>query len=176
MTLEAKYRLHATKVDRIAVVDRPAVPDAKVVLFKRKKDTGTDVLKKGMDFNREFVYKATQSAVDVLEQSFWNTLYYQEEGVDTEKEWKKLFKDFRSILIDVVAKLTPSEKKEDDGRWKMAESLRKQHPDVVDIVWKWDRWQHSVNYKPFAKNKLIKKPGVVIPKGVNNYGMKLIKV
>jgi len=116
MTLEAKYRLHATKVDRIAVVDRPAVPDAKVVLFKRK-DTGTDVLsEKAMDFNREFQYKSTQSAVDVLEQGFWNIYYYQEDGVDTKKEWKKLFKDFRSILIDVVAKLTPSEKQETDAQ------------------------------------------------------------
>jgi len=66
-------------------------------------------------------------------------------------------------------------KKEDDGRWKMAESLRKQHPDIVKIVWKWNRWQHSVDYSSFKKNKLIKKPGIVIPKGINNYGMKLIK-
>jgi hypothetical protein len=28
-----------------------------------------------------------------------------------------------------------------------------------------------VNYKPFKKNKLIKKQGIEIPKGVNNYGM-----
>lgn len=46
---KAKYRLHATRVDRIAVVDRPAVPDAEIVVFKRfgKDDTGTDVLEKG---------------------------------------------------------------------------------------------------------------------------------
>ena len=46
MALEAKYRLHATRVDRIAIVDRPAVPDAEVLVFKRFKDTGTDVLDK----------------------------------------------------------------------------------------------------------------------------------
>jgi len=68
------------------------------------------------------------------------------------------------------------DKKEDDGRWKMAKSLKDQHPDIVEITRKWGRWQHHVNYKPFAKNKLIKKPGIVIQKGVNNYGMKLIEL
>jgi hypothetical protein len=62
----------------------------------------------------------------------------------------------------------------EDGRLKMAQSLQEQHPDVVTITEKWDRQQHQVNYAPFKKNKLIRKPGVVIPEGVNNYGMVLI--
>jgi hypothetical protein len=62
----------------------------------------------------------------------------------------------------------------DDGRLKMAQSLVDQHPDVVTITWKFERWQHQVNYDPFKKNKLIKKEGLIIPKGVNNYGMKLV--
>ena len=65
---------------------------------------------------------------------------------------------------------------QDDGRLKMALSLRNQHPDVVKVVWKWNRWQHQVNYRPFKGNKLRLKPGVVIPEGVNNYGMKLTKL
>jgi hypothetical protein len=63
---------------------------------------------------------------------------------------------------------------DNDNRLKFAESLKEQHPDVVRVVWKFNRWHHQVNYKPFARNKLIKKPNVVIPKGINNYGMKLI--
>ncbi len=63
--------------------------------------------------------------------------------------------------------------KEDDGRWKMAESLRQQHPNVTKIVWKWGRWQHSVNYKPFRENRLKKIPGIIIQQGINNYGMEL---
>ena len=42
----------------------------------------------------------------------------------------------------------------DDGRKKMAESLKEQHPDIVKIIKKWGRWQHSVNYKVFQHNKL----------------------
>jgi len=62
-----------------------------------------------------------------------------------------------------------------DGRLLMAQSLQKQHPDVVKITRKWGRWQHQVDYRPFKLNKLIKKEGVVIPEGVNNYGMVLTK-
>ena len=56
----------------------------------------------------------------------------------------------------------------------MAQSLQRQHPDVVKITRKWGRWQHQVNYQPFKGNRLKLKPGVVIPEGVNNYGMVLV--
>ena len=62
-----------------------------------------------------------------------------------------------------------------DGRYKMALELQQRHPDVVKIVQKWGRWQHEVDYRPFRNNALKLKPGVVIPPGVNNYGMLLTK-
>jgi hypothetical protein len=62
-----------------------------------------------------------------------------------------------------------------DGRLEMARHLQRQHPDVVKITRKWGRWQHSVDYRPFKGNRLIKKPSVIIPEGVNNYGMVLVK-
>lgn len=63
-----------------------------------------------------------------------------------------------------------------DGRLLMAQSLQQQHPDVVTITRKWGRWQHQVDYRRFRNNQLIRKPGIVIPEGVNNYGMKLVKI
>ena len=65
---------------------------------------------------------------------------------------------------------------QDDGRLKMAQSLQGQHPDVVKIKRKWGRWQHSVDYRTFRYNRLIKKQDAIIPKGVNNYGMVLKRV
>jgi hypothetical protein len=62
-----------------------------------------------------------------------------------------------------------------DGRLLMAQSLQQQHPDVTKITRKWGRWQHQVDYRPFKHNRLIKREGVEIPQGVNNYGMKLVK-
>lgn len=61
-----------------------------------------------------------------------------------------------------------------DGRLAMAQSLRQQHPDVVKVNRKWGRWQHEVNYKPFKRNKLILCPDIDIPKGIDNYGLKLV--
>jgi hypothetical protein len=61
----------------------------------------------------------------------------------------------------------------DDGRLLMAESLRDQHPDIVDVKRKFGRWQHHVDYSGF-KQKLRYREGTVVPRGVNNYGMKLV--
>src|SRR5205085_5221157 len=42
-----------------------------------------------------------------------------------------------------------------DGRLKMAESLKRQHPDCVTITKKWGRFQHHVDYRKFRNNELI---------------------
>jgi hypothetical protein len=60
-----------------------------------------------------------------------------------------------------------------DGRLKMAESLKEQHPEHVIITRKWDRWQHHVDYSPFKRNKLKPKPDLKLEKARNNFGMEL---
>lgn len=49
-----------------------------------------------------------------------------------------------------------------DGRLKMAQSLRDQHPDVTRIAWKWGRYQHHVDYRPFKQNRLIPRTDVLL--------------
>lgn len=61
-----------------------------------------------------------------------------------------------------------------DNRLEFAESLYNQHPDVVRVTKKFNRWHHHVNYKPFRRNKLKKIENITIPQGINEYGMKLI--
>lgn len=51
---------------------------------------------------------------------------------------------------------------------KMIEDL---HPDVSTVVWKFNRWHHLVDYKPFKSNELEQSVRVY---GVDNYGMRLI--
>lgn len=63
--------------------------------------------------------------------------------------------------------------KENDGRWKMAQSLVDQHPDVTKITWKWGRWQHHVDYSQFRKNKPVLKQNASIPDLIDDYGMTL---
>jgi len=60
-----------------------------------------------------------------------------------------------------------------DGRRLMAESLAEQHPDVASVSFKFGRWHHHVNYAPFKRNKLVRREGVEIPQGSNEYGMTL---
>jgi len=60
-----------------------------------------------------------------------------------------------------------------DHRLAFAQSLQEQHPDCVEVVWKFNRWHHQVDYSAFKRNKPILKAGVT-PVAVNNeYGMVL---
>jgi hypothetical protein len=63
----------------------------------------------------------------------------------------------------------------DKDRREFAESLREQHPDVVKVVRRYGRWHHDVNYAPFENNALKRRADVIIPQGVNEFGMILIE-
>jgi len=64
----------------------------------------------------------------------------------------------------------------EDGTYLKSKMLVDMHPDVAKIVRKFNRYHHHVDYRPFKENKLIKKKDIQIPKGINNYGMKLISL
>jgi len=61
-----------------------------------------------------------------------------------------------------------------DKRFEFAKELKRAHPDVVQIVWKFNRWHHKVDYNSFRNNRLRKKKNKIIPQGINNYGMELV--
>lgn len=65
-----------------------------------------------------------------------------------------------------------------DGTLEKSQMLVNEHPDVSKLVWKFGRWHHYVDYSkfqhPIRGNKLKRKKGLKIPKGVNEYNMKLI--
>jgi len=61
-----------------------------------------------------------------------------------------------------------------EGTLAKSQMLADLHPDVAKVVWKFNRWHHHVDYRPFKKNKLIKKQSLTIDKKINEYGMKLI--
>lgn len=60
-----------------------------------------------------------------------------------------------------------------EGTLNKSKMLEEMHPDVAKVVWKFNRWHHSVDYKPFKANKLKRVDGIVMPDVVNNYGMVL---
>jgi hypothetical protein len=48
------------------------------------------------------------------------------------------------------------------------------HSDVSRLVWKFGRWHHQVDYRPFRQNRLIRRGDVEIPTGVDNFGLRLV--
>jgi hypothetical protein len=59
-----------------------------------------------------------------------------------------------------------------EGTRNKSQMLVDLHPDVARMVWRYKRWHHYVDYSSFKKNELRLKPGVKIPEGNNNYGMR----
>lgn len=86
---------------------------------------------------------------------------------------------FRMFLADKVNTLkmkggNTDELYKKDGRYQMAMSLWRQHPDVTRVGKRYNRWQHIVDYRKFKGNKLVMKPGLKLKNQSNNFGMKYI--
>ena len=60
-----------------------------------------------------------------------------------------------------------------EGTLPKSKMLEDMHPDVARVAWRFGRWHHHVNYKPFKRNKLKKKPNLKTFFGINNFGMEL---
>jgi hypothetical protein len=59
-----------------------------------------------------------------------------------------------------------------EGTEAKSRMLRRLHPDVTRLTWKWHRIHHEVDYRPFEKTKLVRKPDST-PAPKNDYGLKL---
>jgi hypothetical protein len=60
-----------------------------------------------------------------------------------------------------------------EGTLPKSKMLVKVHPDVSELVWKFKRWHHKVDYSQFKYNKLELKKDIDIH---NNYNYRLINV
>jgi len=57
------------------------------------------------------------------------------------------------------------------GTMDKSQMLVREHPDVAKVKFKFGRWHHHVDYNPFKKHKLIRKPDLVVQNQNNEYGM-----
>lgn len=63
-----------------------------------------------------------------------------------------------------------------EGTMPKSQMLVDLHPDVASVVWRFNRWHHHVDYKPFKNNKLHLKRGLGgLPKVVD-YGLRQFSV
>lgn len=61
-----------------------------------------------------------------------------------------------------------------NNRREFAEALVAQHPDVAKVVFRFNRWHHHVDYRPFKNNRLIPAHDLSGLTCSNEYGMKLV--
>lgn len=60
-----------------------------------------------------------------------------------------------------------------EGTLPKSAMLEKMHPDVARVIWKYGRWHHFVDYLPFKGNRPIRRAGLEVKAGADNYGMVL---
>lgn len=60
-----------------------------------------------------------------------------------------------------------------DGTLAKSQMQVNVHPDVSKISWRFGRWHHHVDYRPFKNQSLKRKPVDEWPSGVDNFGMRL---
>lgn len=63
-----------------------------------------------------------------------------------------------------------------EGTEPKSKMLVKMHPDVSRMSFRYGRIHHYVDYRPFKKNKLVRKKDIEVQPGVNNFGLGLIKL
>jgi hypothetical protein len=62
-----------------------------------------------------------------------------------------------------------------EGTRAKSEMQVRMHPDVSRLTVKFGRIHHHVDYRPFQRNKLIRRPDLVLSDKTDNYGMKISK-
>jgi hypothetical protein len=80
----------------------------------------------------------------------------------------------KKIATQLVSGGNTAEFYNSEGTKPKSEMQVKLHPDCSQMIQKWGRWHHLVDYRRFKNNRLILQPGVVIPDGVNEYGMSVV--
>jgi hypothetical protein len=61
----------------------------------------------------------------------------------------------------------------EEGTKPKSQMIADLHPDVASVVWRFNRWHHHVDYRPFKKNPFVLKEGLTVKRGINEYGMSL---
>jgi hypothetical protein len=60
-----------------------------------------------------------------------------------------------------------------EGTLPKSQMIERLHPDVAEVVWRFNRWHHHVDYTPFKRNPLVRRADAVVSESVDTYGMVL---
>jgi hypothetical protein len=60
-----------------------------------------------------------------------------------------------------------------EGTKPKSQMLVDMHPDVSKVIFQYGRWHHHVDYRRFATNILVRDEKIIVPSGINNFGLRL---
>jgi hypothetical protein len=63
-----------------------------------------------------------------------------------------------------------------EGTLPKSQMIADLHPDVATVVHRFGRWHHHVDYRRFKCNQPRYRDGYTVPSGIDNYGMKLVRI
>lgn len=63
-----------------------------------------------------------------------------------------------------------------EGTLPKSQMLCREHPDICRLTWKFGRWHHQCDYRPFKYNRLKLRDDIEIPDEPNEYGMRLVNL
>lgn len=63
-----------------------------------------------------------------------------------------------------------------EGTYLKSQMIVDMHPDIARMTERYGRHHHQVDYSSLQDLELIKKKGVRVKKGINNYGMRLVEI
>jgi len=62
-----------------------------------------------------------------------------------------------------------------EGTLPKSRMLARLHPDVAQLVWKFGRWHHHVDYRPFRALALLRRADIELDDGDDDYGMAIVR-
>jgi hypothetical protein len=60
-----------------------------------------------------------------------------------------------------------------EGTAPKSRMLKAAYPEYTDLVWKFQREHHHVDYLPFKDKRLHRRPDIVVSPGTDDYGLEL---
>ena len=63
-----------------------------------------------------------------------------------------------------------------EGTAAKSAMLKRVYPALTKLIWRYGRHHHYVNYRVFRHNGLRLRPGVTLPEGPNEYGLRCVQV
>ena len=124
-----------------------------------------DVLKEGYCTVQFNAFLQDKAATQTVKGGNTAEFYHKEVGFDEES----------GEAIQSEELVETKEKYNIEGTRAKSQMLVDLFPQDAKLVMKYGRWHHHVNYDPYRSNRLIYRDDFVIPKGNNEYGMRLVK-